>query len=97
MNLVPHLEEIADKWPRCGARRRGIFSVVQLGFVMMALSAPEGHQEEGEKTETNSDTRHGSTRVLLDGQSPKHQFHLLRKRQRVKVQNICSREERDSH
>lgn len=43
---------------------------------MVAPSAPEGHQEEGEKTQTNSDTRQRSTRVLLDGQSPKRQSHL---------------------
>lgn len=79
MNLVPHLEQIADKGPRRGARRRGIFCVVQLGVVVVvALSAPEGHQEEGEKTQSNSDTGQRSIRVLLDGQCPKRQSHPAR-------------------
>ncbi|KAG7241498.1 hypothetical protein INR49_025699 [Caranx melampygus] len=46
MNLVPHLEQIANKGPWRRARRRWIFCVVQLGGVMVAFSAPEGHQEE---------------------------------------------------
>lgn len=79
MNLVPHLQQIADKGPRRGAWRRGILCVVQLGavvVVMVALSAPEGHQEDGEETQSDSDTRQRGTRVFLDGQSPKRQSHL---------------------
>lgn len=78
MNLVPHLEQIADKGPRRGARRRGIFCVVQLEVVLVALSAPEGHQDEGQKTQGNGDTSQRGKRVLLDGQSPKGQSHLGR-------------------
>lgn len=79
MNLVPHLDQIADKGPRRGARRRRILCVVQLGEVVAALSAPEGHQEECEKKQANSNTRQRSTRVLPDGQSPEHQPHLVKK------------------
>lgn len=78
MNLVPDLEKIADKRPRRRPRRWGKICVVQLGVVVVALSAPEGHQEEGEETQSNSDTRQRGTRILLDGQSLKLQFHIGR-------------------
>lgn len=73
MNLVPHLEQITNKWPWCRARRRGVFHLVQLGVMVqveegsVALTAPECHQEQGEKTQSNSDTRQRGTSDLLDG------------------------------
>lgn len=53
MNLIPDLEQIPDKGPRFGARRWGIFCVVQLGVKMeveegsLTLLTPDNHQEEG--------------------------------------------------
>lgn len=79
MNLVPHLQQIPKKWPGCGARRRGVFFAVHMGVVVVALSSPEGHQDESQKTQDNCDTGHRGTGVFLDCQSPKIQFHPCRR------------------
>ncbi len=61
--------------------------MVQSGVVVVALSAPEGHQQESKETQSNSDTRQRGTRVLLDGQSLKRQSHLGRQTANTEREN----------
>lgn len=92
MNLVPHLQQIPKKWPGCGTRRRGVFFVVHMGVVVVALSSPEGHQDESQETQDNCDTSHRGTGVFLHCQSPKSQFHPCRRSlntERKKLTKCC--------